>query len=506
MFKRFSAMILLACLLLSLLPANVAASEPASTRKEELTLLRNSDTETAHDGICWYADSMNGNVLAASLALLPQPGCIGTGDVDFEIRRLTDWPVDQLLWWDGFLLVSSGSSLLKLSPDSGEILDSLRFDAPVERFAMGDEGLYVLTGGSVLRLQESRQSVVVSGAVEQFWLDDSDTLCFLRDQQTLHSVNLSTGAESLAPNLYSQLPDEAAGDEAAPQALGLTGLKAKFPHGKFWNHMPNRGTGMSYNNQNGWTNQACYKHNNYCGTAYQTCNGYAPNGKELSYQCWGFADKLGYDATGRDPQNNPSSGWTKLWYSSSLNSLKAGDIVRFNKNGSSAYAHSIYVTAVSGDTVTYADCNYNGTCIIRWDQTLSRSTLKAWFVFLLKAPSTLSVDPPKPPETKYEINVNGLLDGSSAENTGGYATFDVWINGALYKSNVTEFRESRVKGTTYEIKNVNSRAGVDYNASASSGLSGYASRNSVSSLFSSLASRYFSSTARCSSSAMECLS
>ena len=122
MFKRFSAMILLACLLLSLLPANVAASEPAATGKEELTLLRNSDTETAHDGICWYADSMNGNVLTASRALLPQPGCIGTGDVDFEIRRLTDWPVDQLLWWDGFLLVSSGSSLLKLSPDSGEIL------------------------------------------------------------------------------------------------------------------------------------------------------------------------------------------------------------------------------------------------------------------------------------------------------------------------------------------------------------------------------------------------
>ncbi len=477
MIKRFSAWILCFLLIASCLPGSALAAADAETMKEEAVLLRNSDVETAHDGVCWYADSMNGNVLTSSRVQSSKPSCSGAFDDELVITRLTDWPVDQLLWWEGSLLVSAGDKLMKLSPDTGAVLDTIGFEAPIARFAMGEEGLYVLSGASVLLLADGQRTVKLSGGVEQFWLEDSDTLCYLRDQEMLHSIDLSTGVETLAPNLHSSLPDETAGDEIAPQVLGLSGLKSKFPHGKYWNHMPNRGTGMSYNNQNGWTNQACYKHNNYCGTAYQTCNGYAPNGKELSYQCWGFADKLGYDATGRDPQNNPSSGWTKLWYSSSLNSLKAGDIVRFNKNGSSAYAHSIYVTAVSGDTVTYADCNYNGTCIIRWGQTIARSTLKAWFVFLLKAPSALAPQPTPTPDPKYEINVNGVLDGTGAEKTDGYATFDVWINGALYKSNVTDFKESRVKGTKYEIKNIKTAARVDYNAAASSSLSGTLSAN-----------------------------
>ena len=265
---------------------------------------------------------------------------------------------------------------------------------------------------------------------------------------------------ALAAGMLCPLPADAAG-------MTFEALREKFPDGKYWNHMPNRGTGMSYNNQNGWTNQACYKHNNYCGTYLQTCNGYAPGGKELSYQCWGFADKLGYDASGRDPQNlSQAYGWKKLWTSSSLSGLKAGDIVRFNKYGSSKYAHSIYVTAVSGNTVTYADCNYDGTCVIRWGQTIAKSTLKSWFVFLLSAPSAVGTAPTPAPTPAYSLTVRAKLDGGDAASCAGWGSFDVWIGGKAARTGVGSFSGSYSTGTAYEIRNVTPRPGVMFTQGA----------------------------------------
>ena len=43
----------------------------------------------------------------------------------------------------------------------------------------------------------------------------------------------------------------------------------------------------------------------------------------------------------------------------SLDQLKAGDAIRYKNNG-----HSIWVTAVNGDTITYADCNSDRQCKI----------------------------------------------------------------------------------------------------------------------------------------------
>ncbi|MBQ1679345.1 MAG: S-layer homology domain-containing protein [Oscillospiraceae bacterium] len=467
MLKRVSALLLCILMLFCLLPAAALAADGEA---EGLSAaFCNSDTEAAHDGVCWYTDTMRGGVLTASRPADPAPSCAGVYDGAFVTERLSEGPVDQLLWWEGRLLVSAGETLLCLDPESGAVLDSRRFEAPVARFAVSPAGLYVLTGGSVLLLTDGGERRLLSG-VERFWLEDADTLCWMEEETTVHSVRLSDGSRSAAPNPVSVLPDEPAGEGV--QGLGLAGLKQKFPHGRYWNHMPNRGTGMAYNNQNGWTWQACYKHNGYCGTAYQTCNGYAPYGQELSYQCWGFADKLGYDATGRDPQSlTQSYGWKKLWTSSSLSSLKAGDIVRYNKNGSSRYAHSIYVTGVSGDTVTYADCNYDGTCVIRWGQSISKSTLRSWFVFLLSAPSG------QQQENQCLVNVNAMLDGKKELDTEGWAVFDVWRNGALYKTGVNDFYEYVSAGTSIEVKNVRPAEGVTYDAAASTAVSGTVSAN-----------------------------
>ena len=173
----------------------------------------------------------------------------------------------------------------------------------------------------------------------------------------------------------------------AVQSAGLTlaELRAKFPAGKYWNHAGNPGTSSAVNNQDGWTNTPCPKHKTV-GTSEQTCNGFAPNGTQLSHQCMGYAEKLGYDATGYNPRNN-ANGWTTSTSTSALNNLKAGDIVRFQHG---ANPHSIYITAVNGDTVTYTDCNSDGHCIIRWGVTMSISTLRSNLIHVRSAPFAVS--------------------------------------------------------------------------------------------------------------------
>ena len=160
--------------------------------------------------------------------------------------------------------------------------------------------------------------------------------------------------------------------------LTLAQLKNKFPHGKFWNR-----SNQSTNNQDGYTSTACSSHANT-----NNCNAFNPNGTNLSWQCKGFAEKCGYDTSGYIPTEN-ANGWSISESSSAVDSVKAGDIVRYTL--SSGTNHSIFVTGVSGNTVTYGDCN--GTtklCEIRWGATISKTTLKNAFVNLRSAPSTLT--------------------------------------------------------------------------------------------------------------------
>lgn len=141
----------------------------------------------------------------------------------------------------------------------------------------------------------------------------------------------------------------------------IKALKSKFPDGKYWNHAPTQGTGKKYNNQNHWTDTPCPVHGN-CGTSTQTCNGFMPEDHELSWQCMGFAEKLGYDLTGYNPRSSP---W-KIEYT--FKNIKPGAIIRIGDH------HSIFVTKVfknsNGErSLEYADCNSDGHCIIRWGKT-----------------------------------------------------------------------------------------------------------------------------------------
>ena len=181
--------------------------------------------------------------------------------------------------------------------------------------------------------------------------------------------------------LIGFLPAGAIKAEAAA-TLTLAQLREKFPHGKYWNHVDNPGS--ANNNQDGYSSTPCPQHGNI-GTSTQTCNGFAPNGRQLSWQCMGYAEKLGYDATGYNPRNN-EGGWYTYTSVSALDNLKPGDIVRYD-------THSIYVTAVNGETVTFTDCNYTARCYIRWDATISMTKLRSSFQYVRSAPFSMASEP-----------------------------------------------------------------------------------------------------------------
>ena len=182
--------------------------------------------------------------------------------------------------------------------------------------------------------------------------------------------------------------------------MSLTQLKAKFPHGKYWNH-----AGSSVNNPDGYTNTPCTHHGNcskndtdysgWCG-----CNSFGS-----AIQCMGFANKLAYDAYGSLPSS---------WPTTNLDNLKAGDVIRYKSD-----THSIFVTAVNGNTITYGDCNSYGDCGIRWDKTITKGTVAASLTEVYSAPSVLSVDSGNSPEgiTSY---------GFDAPTEGEVIARDVW--------------------------------------------------------------------------------
>lgn len=90
--------------------------------------------------------------------------------------------------------------------------------------------------------------------------------------------------------------------------------------------------------------------------------------KGKASQCHGFALLVASKVTGSDPLS-----WKKAY---NLNSLKAGDVVRFQR---AKGPHTILITAVSGNTITYVDCNWYAKNTVKWDNTISKNKLTSKF-------------------------------------------------------------------------------------------------------------------------------
>ena len=141
----------------------------------------------------------------------------------------------------------------------------------------------------------------------------------------------------------------------------LTGLKSKFPDGKFWNHQvtTNSNNGdqlMAQRNEsyaNTVTSTPCRTHH---GTAY--IGQYDCNYFDGGIQCMGFAKKVFYDVFGQRESSLPKRYDTQ--------NLMVGDYVRINGN-----THSGVVLSISGNTMRLVECNFDKdgahhNCWIKW--------------------------------------------------------------------------------------------------------------------------------------------
>lgn len=146
----------------------------------------------------------------------------------------------------------------------------------------------------------------------------------------------------------------------------------RFPNKAYWNHK-----GVTKYDENTCTNKPCnHKPDEVKGLCY--CSEVLFNGN-YSKQCYGFAIKLAKDIWG-----------TKEFYTYDIGSNyepKIGDNVRLNipvdNISGKTQGHSIFITGISGENITFAECNGElEDCQIRWDRTSYYEKVHANKVYL----------------------------------------------------------------------------------------------------------------------------
>ena len=165
---------------------------------------------------------------------------------------------------------------------------------------------------------------------------------------------------------------------------------------------------------------------------YSCWNDRFDNGSE----CWGFANMLGYKVFGTKP-----STWKKVY---SINNVKKGDLIQYGSTNGSG--HTVFVTSVSGDTITFVDCNgngnYSGANKVRHNGVLWGNTIKKGnkmygridFSYICVSPG---FDNPNPVTTtpsiwknsdSYTVGNSATLTWNSVDNATGY-WLAVWYKG-----------------------------------------------------------------------------
>ena len=153
-------------------------------------------------------------------------------------------------------------------------------------------------------------------------------------------------------------------------------LMEMFPDEKYWNHV-----GSYINNPDGWTDTPCPHVLVDSGLGYDyyvglgECNEFGGD-----VQCVGFVNRLVYEAYGMENYLS----WEQKY---DLEDLKPGDVIRFLYD-----MHTVMVTSVDGDMITYGECNGDlSDCQIKWNVQKSKDEIYESLTAVYIAPSMLSV-------------------------------------------------------------------------------------------------------------------
>ncbi len=148
----------------------------------------------------------------------------------------------------------------------------------------------------------------------------------------------------------------------------------RFPNRKYWNGGGDSGiTDNAGGTSNTFNADKFYIQTTSDGTTPVSSTQFYPLKDYDAYlsapKCEGFARKLSYDYYG-------TKTFLTIWHDNlSANDIKPGDIVGYKNALTDANGHAIFVLSVSGDTITYADCNSYDNNNIRWNVKESKKNL-----------------------------------------------------------------------------------------------------------------------------------
>ncbi len=217
------------------------------------------------------------------------------------------------------------------------------------------------------------------------------------------------------------------------EAASLAELQRKYPDGKYWNHYVNNINECGdllddYGNESfggSVSSTPCAYH--YAVSLESFVGTYDCNYFDGAWQCAGFARRMGYEAYGTKV--------TSWGTHTSVGSIKPGDVVKFvNGSTDQTHGHTVFVTAVSGTTITVGEANFIGDpCRIRWGGTYNLSG--AWDIFIWSAPYALNTSTPSVPSDPW-ISWDHYADRHRVDSTN--AVLAGWCNMDIDNSAVTQ--------------------------------------------------------------------
>ena len=172
---------------------------------------------------------------------------------------------------------------------------------------------------------------------------------------------------------------------------------------------------------------------------------------EFATECAGFARLMFYEYYGFSPN--------KLEKSYDLNSLKPGDILRYDGNGTGSVGHEVWVLGVNGDNITVVECNWGGPNRVNWDRVMKKSDIYN-IQFIKSAPYAIG-------EATSPINAPNNIRATYGENGGIIISWDAVYSANAYQVVIYNAQDvengdfsNRVKtykvelDTSLEIKNL----------------------------------------------------
>ena len=155
----------------------------------------------------------------------------------------------------------------------------------------------------------------------------------------------------------------------------------------------------------------------------------------------------------------------------SMSSLTSAGVIFYDSHGTEINRKEEWDL---NHTDTYMNLYYDIGPNQEINMTLNPGTVYQYKFFVRTSSKTFedSVRSFTTPGSSVNLDVNGLLDGTSYGSLKDYGTVDVYVKGKLVANDVSDYCTSEHYGSTYEIKDIKAKDGYTYKGVASGSLTG----------------------------------